>query len=46
MNTRTTKERIAIIDLSVQIENKDLLNKLTNSINNVEGVYNISRRRG
>ena len=46
MNTRTTKERIAIIDLSVQIENKDLLNKLTNSINNVEGVYNISRKRG
>ena len=46
VNTRTTKEKIAIIDLKVQIENIDELNKLSNAISRVESVYNVKRKRG
>lgn len=46
VNTRTTKEKIAIINLRVQIENIDELNKLSNAIGRVESVYEVKRKRG
>jgi len=46
VNTRTTKEKAIIIDLAIQIENKEELNKLTNAISRVENVYEIQRKRG
>ena len=46
VNTRTTKENIAIINISVEIENKDMLTKFTNSLKNIESVYEVTRKRG
>ena len=46
MNTRTTKEGIAIIDISLEVENKEILNKVLASFRNVESVYDVNRKRG
>ena len=46
VNTRTTKEKIAILNLSIQIENIDELNKLSNAISRVDNVYEVKRKRG
>ena len=46
VNTRTTKENIAILDVSIEVENKDILNKLLSAFRNVENVYDVQRKRG
>ena len=46
MNTRTTKEGIAIIDISLELENKDMLNKMLSALRNIESVYDVNRKRG
>ena len=46
MNTRTTKEGIAIIDISLEVENTEILNKVLTSFRNVESVYDVNRKRG
>ena len=46
MNSRATKEGVAIIDISMEVENIDTLNKLLNSFRNVESVYEVNRKRG
>ena len=46
MNTRTTKEAIVIIDLSLEVENIDILNKLLSAFRNIESVYDVNRKRG
>ncbi len=46
MNSRATKEGVAIIDISMEVENIDELNKLINSFRNVESVYEVNRKRG
>ena len=46
MNTRTTKEGIAIIDISLEVENKEILNKVLSAFRNIESVYDVSRKRG
>ncbi len=46
MNTRTTKEAIAIIDLSLEVENINILNKALSAFRNVESVYDVNRKRG
>lgn len=46
LNTRTTREAIAIIELTVETINSDELNKLMNSLNNVDSVYEVKRKRG
>ncbi|MBQ7410958.1 MAG: bifunctional (p)ppGpp synthetase/guanosine-3',5'-bis(diphosphate) 3'-pyrophosphohydrolase [Clostridia bacterium] len=46
MNTRTTKEGIAIIDISLELENKDMLNTMLSSLRNIESVYDVNRKRG
>ena len=46
MNSKATKEGIAIIDLSLEVENKDILNKIISSFRNIENVYDVNRKRG
>ena len=46
VNTRTTREKIAIINLSIQIANIEELNKLTSAIRKVDSVYDVQRKRG
>lgn len=46
LNTRTTRDGIAIIELTVETINSDELNKLMNYLNNVDSVYEVKRKRG
>ena len=46
VNTRTTKENIAIIDVSIELKNTEILNKLLASFRNIESVYDVQRKRG
>jgi GTP pyrophosphokinase len=46
VNSRTTREKVAIICLSLQTENITELNKLVSQINKVEGVFEVKRKRG
>ena len=46
MNSRATKEGVAIIDITLEVENIDELNKLLTSFRNVESVYEVNRKRG
>ena len=43
VNTKTTKERIAIMDVNIEIENIEELNKLIKMIRKVDSVYEIRR---
>lgn len=43
VNTKTTKERIAIIDVNIEIENIEELNKLIKLIKKVDSVYEVKR---
>ena len=43
VNTKTTKERIAIIDVNIEIENIEELNKLIKLIKEVDSVYEVKR---
>ena len=46
VNGRATKERIAIFELTVETVSSDELNRLMNSLNNVNSVYEVKRKRG
>ncbi len=46
VNSKSTKEGIAVIDISIDLENIDTLNKLINSLRNIESVYEVTRKRG
>lgn len=43
VNTKTTKDRIAIIDLNVEVENIEELNKVIRVIKKVDSVYEVRR---
>ena len=43
VNTKTTKERIAILDLNIEIENIEELNKVIKLIKKVDSVYEVRR---
>ncbi len=43
VNTKTTKERIAIIDITLEVENLDELNKVQKAIRKVDSVYEVRR---
>ena len=45
VNTKTTKERIAIIDITLEVENLDELNKVFKVIRKVDSVYEVSRKK-
>ncbi len=46
INSKTTKEGIVIIDLSLEVENIDILNKTISAFRNIENVYDVNRKRG
>ena len=46
VNTRTTKENIAIIEITVETESRAELSKLMHAINEVDSVYEVKRKRG
>ncbi len=46
VNTRTTKESIAIMNISLEVENIETLSKLLTAFRNVESVYEVHRKRG
>lgn len=46
MNSKSTKEGIAIIDLSLEVENIEILNKVISAFRNIENVYDVNRKRG
>jgi GTP pyrophosphokinase len=43
VNTKTTKERIAIIDINIEVENIEELNKVIRAIKKVDSVYEVRR---
>ena len=43
VNTKTTKEKIAIMDLNIEIENIEELNKLIRNIKKVDSIYEVRR---
>ena len=45
VNTRTTKNSIAIINIIVEVENISELNKLLNLFRKIESVYEVNRKR-
>ena len=45
VNTKTTKERIAIIDITLEVENLDELNKAIKVIRKVNSVYEVRRKK-
>ncbi len=45
MNSKSTKEGIAIIDLSLEVENIDILNKVISAFRSIENVYDVNRKR-
>ena len=45
VNTKTTKERIAIIDITLQLENLDELNKAIRVVRKVDSVYEVKRKK-
>ena len=44
-NTKTSKERIAIIDITVEVENIEQLNKVIRAIRKVDSVYEVNRKK-
>ena len=45
VNTKTTKQNIAIINISVEIESLDEMNKLIKAVRKVENVYEVKRKK-
>ena len=45
VNTKTTKERIAIIDVTLEVENLEELNKAQKAIRKVDSVYEVNRKK-
>ena len=45
VNTKTTKERIAIISITMEIESLDELNKVIKLIRQVDSVYEVKRKK-
>ena len=45
VNTKTTKERIAIIDMTLEVENLEELNKAQKEIRKVDSVYEVRRKK-
>ena len=45
VNTKTSKERIATIEITVEVENIDKLNQVINAIRKVDSVYEVNRKK-
>ena len=45
VNTKVTKEKIAIIDMTLEVENLEELNKAIKVIRKVDSVYEVKRKK-
>ena len=45
VNTKTTKEKIAIIDVTIEVENLEELNKVLKAVRKVDSVYDVQRKK-
>ncbi len=45
VNTKTTKEKIAILDITLEVENLEELNKAQKAIEKVNSVYEVRRKK-
>ena len=45
VNTKTTKERIAIIDVTVELENIEALNRVIRTLMKIDSVYDVKRNK-
>ena len=45
VNTKTTKQNIAVININVEIENLDEMNKLIKAVRKVDSVYEVKRKK-
>lgn len=45
VNTKTNKERIATIDITIAVENTEQLNKVIKAIRKVDSVYEVNRKK-
>ena len=45
VNTKTTKEGIAIIDITLEVENLEELNNVQKAIRKVDSVYEVRRKK-
>lgn len=45
VNTKTSKERIATIEVTVEVENIDQLSNVIKAIRKVDSVYEVKRKK-
>ena len=45
VNTKTSRERIATIEVTVEVENIEQLNKVIKAIRKVDSVYEVNRKK-
>ena len=45
VNTKTTKEKIAIIEVTLEVDSLDELNKVLKAIRKVDSVYEVHRKK-
>jgi len=45
VNTKPTKERIAIIDVTVELENIEALNRVIRTLMKIDSVYDVKRNK-
>ena len=45
VNTKTSKERIATIDITIEVENIEQLTKVLKAIRKVDSVYEVKRKK-
>ena len=45
VNTKTSKERIATIEITVEVENIEQLSKVIKAIRKVDSVYEVKRKK-
>ena len=45
VNTKTSRERIATIEVTVEVENVEQLNKVIKAVRKVDSVYEVNRKK-
>ena len=45
VNTKTSRERIATIEITIEVENIEQLNKVIKAIRKVDSVYEVNRKK-
>ena len=45
VNTKTTKDKIAIIDITIEVKDIEELNNILKAIRKVDSVYEVNRKK-